>query len=385
MRRQPRHPLRFTSVHIENWRNFQQVSVDLQRRVFLVGANASGKSNLLDLFRFLQHIVTVGGGFQAAVRKRGGVSSLRCLAARRYSDIVVQVEMGDGESPATWQYALRFNQDNRQRSVIKAERIAKLGTIILDRPDGDDKEDPERLTQTHLEQVNVNQAFRELADFLGSVRYLHIVPQLVREPDRSIGRSNDPFGGDFLEQLARTPVKTREARLRHIRDALTVAVPQLNALELFRDERGTPHLRGKYEHWRPQGAWQTEDVFSDGTLRLLGLLWAIREGSGPLLLEEPELSLHPAVVRFIPQLLARIQRRVGRQVLLSTHSTDILQDTGIGTDEVLLLLPGTEGTAVRPASAFREIGTLLDSGASLADVVVPRTRPTKVEQLVLEL
>ena len=141
-----------------------------------------------------------------------------------------------------------------------------------------------------------------MADFFTSIRYLHIVPQLVREPDRSVGRRNDPFGGDFLEQIARTPEKTQKARLHRILEALRVAVPQLKELELWRDVRGTPHLRGKYEHWRPQGAWQTEEQFSDGTLRLMGLLWAVLDGSGPLLLEEPELSLHPEVVRFIPQM-----------------------------------------------------------------------------------
>jgi predicted ATPase len=142
------------------------------------------------------------------------------------------------------------------------------------------------------------------------------------EPDRSVGRRQDPFGGDFLEEVARTPEKTRAARLRRIRDALRVAVPQLKELELDRDVRGTPHLRGKYEHWRPQGAWQNEAQFSDGTLRLLGLLWAALDGSGALLMEEPEQSLHPEVVRFLPQMFARIQRKSGRQVLLSTHSTD---------------------------------------------------------------
>ncbi|MBA2492469.1 MAG: ATP-binding protein, partial [Gammaproteobacteria bacterium] len=56
--------------------------VELQRRVFLIGPNASGKSNFLGLFRFLHDLVSVGGGFQEAVRKRRGISSLRCLAAR---------------------------------------------------------------------------------------------------------------------------------------------------------------------------------------------------------------------------------------------------------------------------------------------------------------
>jgi len=247
----------------------------------------------------------------------------------------------------------------------------------------DDKKDPERLTQTHLGQVNVNREFRDVANFLASIRYLHIVPQLVREPDRSVGRRNDPYGGDFLEQIARTAENTQRARLRRIRDALRVAVPQLSELELYRDARGTPHLRGKYEHWRPKGAWQTEVDFSDGTLRLMGLLWAALGGGGPLLLEEPELSLHPDVIRYIPQMFARVQRRTGRQVLTSTHSTDLLRDEGIGLDEVLLLQPGSEGTSLTPAKDFSEVVALLDGGVSLAEAVIPRTRPLKVEQLGL--
>lgn len=375
--------LRFTSIHLENWRNFALVEVDLQRRVFLVGPNASGKSNFLDVFRFLHDIVSVGGGFQEAVRRRGGVSSLRCLAARRYSDLVVRVGIGGEEDLSAWQYELRFTQDKRQRPVIKKEQVSRQGSELLSRPIDQDQRDPQRLTQTYLEQVNVNQDFREVADFFASVRYLHIVPQLVREPDRSVGRRDDPFGGDFLEQLARTAEKTRNAWLRRIRDALRVAVPQLNELELWRDVRGTPHLRGKYEHWRPQGAWQTEERFSDGTLRLMGLLWASLAGSGPLLLEEPELSLHPDVVRFIPQMFARIQRRSGRQIFISTHSTDLLRDDGIGLDEVLLLEPRTEGTSVQPASSYAEVRELLQGGLNLAEAVIPRTRPQRAEQLTL--
>src|SRR5229473_5846603 len=106
MRETGSRPLRFTSIDLENWRNFARVQVDLQRRVFLVGPNASGKSNFLDVFRFLHDIVSVGGGFQEAVRRRGGVSSLRCLAARRYPDLVVQVRVGTDDEPSAWEYEL---------------------------------------------------------------------------------------------------------------------------------------------------------------------------------------------------------------------------------------------------------------------------------------
>lgn len=351
--------------------------------MFFVGPNASGKSNLLDVFRFLHDIASVGGGFQHAVGKRGGVSSLRCLAARRTPDIVLRVALSDERANSTSEYELHFSQDNQRRPVVKKERVVRGGHELFCRPEPEDEKDPERLTQTYLEQVNVNQKFRDMAEFFASIKYLHIVPQLVREPDRSVGRTDDPYGGDFLEQVARTRENTQRARLRKIKEALKVAVPQLTEIELHRDPRGTPHLRGKYEHWRPQGAWQTEEQFSDGTLRLMGLLWSLMDGSGPLLLEEPELSLHPEVVRYIAQIFARIQRKYGRQIFVSSHSVDLLKDEGIGLDEVLLLVPEAEGTAVRTADSISQVRSLLEAGMNLAEAVIPHTRPAKAEQLPL--
>ena len=384
MRKSSSKALRFSKISLQSWRNFTQVEVALQRRVFLVGPNASGKSNFLDVFRFLRDIVSVGGGFQEAVLRRGGVSKLRCLAARRYSNIVIQVHISNDENEPIWEYELDFSQDKQRQPYILGERVAKEGSNILKRPDKEDKSDPKRLTQTYLEQVYANQDFRELADFFRSVQYLHIVPQLIREPDRSIGRTNDPFGGDFLEQVARTNEKTKSARLRRIADALKVAVPALEELELQRDVRGTPHLRGRYRNWRAWGTWQMEEQFSDGTLRLMGLLWATLDGNGPLLLEEPELSLHPEIVRHIPEIFARVQRRSGRQILFSTHSTDLLLSEGIGLDEVLLLQPGEQsgtGTSIRAASSIEGAVELLEYGSPLPEVVIPETSPKEAQQL----
>ena len=304
-----RKALRFSAIRLENWRNFQLAEIELQQRVFLFGANASGKSNFLDVFRFLRDIASPGGGLEPAVQRRGGVKSLRCLAARRYPEIAITVHVLGSEDADEWVYELRFTQDNQQRPTVKREVIRKGAKVLVDRPTGHDKSDPEQTRQTHLEQVLVNQEFRELAHFFQAVEYLHIVPQLVRDPDRYRGQANDPFGWDFLEKISRTTEKTRNARLRKIGEALKIAVPQLKELELTRDARGIPHLRGNYEHWRPQGAWQTEEAFSDGTLRLMGLLWATLDGLGPLLLEEPELSLHPDLVRHIAGMLWRMQRR----------------------------------------------------------------------------
>jgi predicted ATPase len=378
-------PLRITRLELRNWRNFAQVDVPLARRVFLVGPNASGKSNLLDSIRFLKDLVEVGGGLQAAIRARGGVSAIRSLSARRQPEVAISVRVGTTSEPDRWEYTLSFSQGTGRTPTIKRETVARNRVVLLDRPLKEDRDDEARLGQTHLEQVNVNREFREVVEFLQGVRYLHIVPQLIRDPERYIGRPNDPYGGDFLEQVARTPRRTQQARLSQIVRALKVAVPQLETLKLEQDAKGRWHLQGKYVHWRPQGAWQSEAQFSDGTLRLAGLLWSLLDGQGPLLLEEPELSVHPGVVRYIPQLIARTQRKTQRQILISTHSPDLLRDEGIGLDEVLLLEPGAEGTTVRPASDIRDVRVLLEGGVSIADAVMPRTEPEHAEQLALSL
>jgi predicted ATPase len=378
-----RKDLRFTRLALNNWRNFTSIDVGLQLRMFLVGPNASGKSNLLDSFRFLSDIVTVGGGFQAAVSRRGGVSMLRSFAARRYPAIRIHVALGDETFPNEWEYTLAFTQDSQRRPKIESEIVVHRGKLLLDRPNSDDENDPDRLRQTHLEQVNVNRNFRDVADFFASVRYMHIVPQLVREPDRSAGHSNDPFGGDFLEQIARTNKRTRDSRLKRIVEALRVAVPQLQEVELNTDVRGVPHLRGRYQHWRPNGAWQSEEHFSDGTLRLLGLLWAVTDGTGPLLLEEPELSLHPEVVRYISQMFARVQRRSKRQILVSSHSPEILNDPGIGLDEVLVLIPQNEGTLVERLADDPQAENMHAAGIELSEILGNMTRPPDASQLSL--
>jgi hypothetical protein len=364
-------PLRFTRIRLENWRNFREVSIDLQDRVFLVGPNASGKSNFLDAFRFLRDIVKEG--LQHAVSRRNGFSRLRSFGAPPDSEIALSVSIGTDDQPDLWQYEIRFSEHPEWRTILTAERVNRLGVLLCSRPDPNDSQDRQRLTQTALEQVSMNKEFREISDFLATVFYLHVVPQLVREPERSAGKEADPYGGDFLEQVANVPEDILAERLRWVSGALRAAVPQLLELDVRRDARGMPHLWGQYQ---PGGTWQTEVDFSDGTLRLIGLLWAhLVQPSGPLILEEPELGLHPEVVRRLPQVFARMQMRNGQQILLSTHSPEILRDEGLGIDEVLLLLPGDRGTEIRAAGSFQEVVALLEGGIPLDEAVLPITRP----------
>jgi predicted ATPase len=370
----------FTYLELKNWKNFTDVKIPLARRTFLVGPNATGKSNFLDALRFLRDLVIEGGGLGKAVELRGGLNKVRSLFARQQPAVAISATVQD-ESGKGWRYELAFTHYSLKdpRPVLKKENVYSIGvdgeeTQVLKRPDDHDEADEERLTQTAIQQVNANVLFRDLADFFREISYLHLVPQLLPEEQapRASNIGFDPFGRDLLERIRHTPTRGQKARLRRIENVLKAVVPELKELHLKIDEHGRPHLQGKFQHWRPQGAYQNETQFSDGTLRLIGLLWALQEKSGPLLLEGPELSLHTAIVSRLAPFIYRAQKAGdGRQVILSTHSEMLLQDVGIAPEEILLVKPTQEGSEVVTGAAVREISELMQAGIPASDAVLP--------------
>jgi len=381
--------MRFSRLELHNWRNFIKADMPLARRAFIVGPNAIGKSNLLDALRFLRDIAMEGGGLAKAVDLRDGMAAVRTLHARKVSDVLVGVETR-GDDGAGWRYRLTFNRESttNQRAVVVAEQVWRLGANgdedhVLERPDAADRSDPERRTQTALQQTTANFKFRELAEFFRSVTYVHLVPQLLREEQSPsmTGLGADPFGRDLLERIRATPPKFQRGRLSRIQKVLKVVAPQLQELSFEVDRRtGRPHLSAKFQHWRGQGARQRERQFSDGTLRLIGLLWTMQDKAGPLLLEEPELSLHSGIVTKLAPFIHRAQVAAdGRQVILSTHSEHLLSDPGISPEEVFLVQPAKEGSEVIAGALHGQIRRLMASGLLASEAVLPMSASPELD------
>jgi predicted ATPase len=110
---------------LRNWRNFRDLDTEFRERVFVIRPNASGKSNLLDVFRFLRDIAKPGGGLQRAIVQRGGLSMVRCLAARKEPDVEIEVELSNGGSGPTWRYAIGITQEVRgyRQPILRYEKV----------------------------------------------------------------------------------------------------------------------------------------------------------------------------------------------------------------------------------------------------------------------
>ena len=391
-----------TRLKLTNWRNFAEANVALRERAFVIGPNASGKSNLLDAIRFLRDVAKrEGGGLQAAVARRGGVRHVRCLSARGNSSVSIEAHLSkDADTLAEWVYLLEFYVEpaGNRRVLIKKETVKHNGRIVLNRPDADDTSDSERRTETALEQINANRPFRDIATFFDSVSYLHLVPQMVRHGAELGGNrlENDPFGQGFLERIASAHANTRKSRLSNIQGAISSIVPQLKEIAFERDDAtGQPHLKARFANWRRHDSWMREDQFSDGTLRLIGLFWALLENESLLLLEEPEISLNRDVVLCLPGLIGRLSRPVRRrrgsqrlvvqrQVILTTHSSDLLWDVGIDGSEVLYIKPNEEGSVISSMADDQRTRKVLEAGV-MPGVIAPFRDQTRQIPMNLNL
>ena len=381
-----------SKIELFNWKNFHRCVVGVQERCFVVGANAAGKSNFIDALRFLRDVAKQGGGLQTAVRVRGGITKIRCLAAREQSNVKLAIELSESDSrELCWHYELNFKhtgggiRENQVKIVSEKVFSGREQRYVLDRSAETLGEDEETLKYTYLEQPNANKDFRVIQQFLQNVEYLNVVPQMVRESASSSysGDKEDYYGRNFLKRLALLNDNTRRSYFRKINEFLKLAVPQLEELSFVKDEIGVPHLEARYVHWRTRGSKQQEMQFSDGTLRLIGFLFALIDSNGVLLLEEPEINLHPGIVAQFPEFIAKIQRvkKGGRQVFITTHSYDILSNEGIAPEEVLLLTNSPEGTEVEVLSNVEKAKNILAAGFSMADVVMPLTKPWSIESM----
>lgn len=379
--------MKFTHLKLLNWKNFQRIDTVIEDRMVVYGPNASGKSNLLDAFRFLRDVARQGGGLENAVRTRGGYSKIRSLHAHGGGNVCLEVKLSDGDSEI-WQYHLEFKGAPPRSQGIQAivtKEWVKHNEVTFERNVA--AEGTEVRQETLLQQGLAGEHFGEVRRALGQIRYLHLVPQLLKHPGAFDGPDlpDDPFGKGFLEAIAKTGSRERDRRIKIISGAMSGAIPFLDSLE-YKPDLGKPHLVAQFKHWRGVDAEQNETQFSDGTLRLIGLLWSMLSIDGLLLLEEPELSLNSEIVKQIPGMISNVRnRRMNTQVILTTHTLDMVDDKGIALEETFQVVPGDKGSSFESLALDKPSVDLFKSELPLRQIVHSRARAVSPSQLFLKL
>lgn len=372
----PRMARLFKSITLQNFLSFgpEPSRIDLQPINLLVGANATGKSNLLEAFALLREAPR---DFSAVIRESG--TTVRDWlwqgdqASNPAASLVVSCEAGL-VAPRSVEYGLTFTAHGPAFQVLdewlqdEGESRAYYGvgastTAVLRSADGTRREVPwSQLnhSQSIMAQRHDPDAYPELArlaDLWGKVRIYRNWSQGPRSPLRAACRSNEP-AGTLSEALDNLPI--RLAVLKKRPEVKAKLVQHLRELAPgFDDFEVTPE-GGLLQLYLVEGRRLfPAGRLSDGTLRYLALLAILLDPDPPplLLLEEPELALHPDLLPTLRDLMQDAAERT--QIIAPTHSPTFL-DAWTENPEVVLICErdetGTHVNRLPPAQGPRTEG-----------------------------
>jgi predicted ATPase len=184
-------------------------------------------------------------------------------------------------------------------------------------------------------------AFRE--NIAAIKRYDLQLVELRREQDVRTDDTMTSDGGGLpsaMRQLRANDDKSSWQRLTSTLHAIAPHIVNASVSKLRNGKEFVKFLEERLD--RPVESWES----SDGTLRALAILLALEDPSaGVILIEEPEIGLHPWAVRILISHMRAVVSERNLQVVLTTHSPHVLES--VEPDEVVLVTRDESGTVIR--------------------------------------
>jgi len=369
--------MKITRIYLRNWRCFPSAACHIGSKLIITGPCGSGKTSFLDAFCFLRDLAR-GVNLVSAVDRRGGLSHLRNLEARYpETDIVLVLYLRDNQKKE-WIYRLRVGEEGSV-PVIKEELIWHASSLLLRRPDREDKKRPIKRQESCLSPRLVTPSIEVLARFLRSLHYENPQPELIRNQSLMMYMSSDFQDDNLLARMARTPEHLMKLRLGRLSEVMKTLIEGFGQLRLDRNYLGRWQLSASCEHWRPRVSWRDWTEWPEAGLRLFSIFWTILEKDTPLLIEEPETGLHPEAIIQMPRIIRKLVRSSHRppQLIITTHQPYFLQDRLIRSEEILLLIPDKGGTKMAAGWPKNLIFNFLEDRAAVTEEVKARLQAEK--------
>jgi predicted ATPase len=333
------------TIHVRNFKSLKDISLQLGLRNVLVGPNMAGKSNFIDVFRFLARMVlpamgTYGlpnavqtmGGFSELVWK-GGESNLIsiCLEGEFPADDLPQ-------SNLSWHYELSIVGDQWGNVTVQDELLTVSGPngkySLVDKSQGRRSMlNPAGQTLSQVHDASRSVLEFEIPDWQGNLlrryfsswRFYHLVPPLMKAVNQTVATSFLTEYGNNLSSWLMTLQTGHSESFERIRRLMTGVFPDVESIFTVPTQQATVLVASRERHLKsPVSAWQ----MSDGELAFLALasliLCPTQLGSPLVCVEEPENHLHPRLLETLVEVLKQVQDELPAQnraqVAVSTHS-----------------------------------------------------------------
>lgn len=324
--------------------------IELQPLNIIIGQNASGKSNLVDVFKLLK-ASTINGGFSNQIIKGGGIEEWIWKGKKRDDSVIISITAGKlNYSGANIGYKLIFAESYVSRFYIVDEIITKNGEQYYLRENlVGEKKKLERLSEqeTILSKMEAIDIFGDGWDLSENINKIKIFTELNTNRTTDIRKPQIPDSpNDFLEEDASNLALVLND-LEHKGDTKDVIVENLKKFNPRIKDYSIRILGGTVQLFiREEGLEKPISAMrlSDGTLRYLCLLAILCHPEPPPLIciEEPETGLHPDILPTIAELMIEASQRT--QLIVTTHSDILVSAFSEIPEAVLVCEKDEDGT-----------------------------------------
>lgn len=365
--------MRLTNFQARSYRSLVDADIPVGSINVFIGANAAGKSTILDALRFLGEAVR-GGDFKAPVFSRGSLIQLAWKGAAA-SSVELALRLEDGDSSFDWTIRLilrgyEFDVEERATQTLPGSPPQQLLAASGGQGgwwSGERRETvplSQSPTSCALAAAAADASFpaHDVARFIGRWGFFDPNPFLLRRDWSNVDSPRlDHYGRNLAETLYRLDVDTRQRILEATR--AIIGLPVDIEPKLAEDEDRFYFLQkeaGLQYRVHQMGV-------SSGTLRILALMTALHTSSEAKLIgiEEPENYVHPGALSSFVEYLGDVGANM--QIVATTHSPVVL-DT-LRDPEVVRVVRRDEarGTVVESGDAEAVRRALDASGFGLGE------------------
>lgn len=348
---------RITRVKIENFKSLAHCEVSLGPLMFLVGPNGAGKSNFLEALHFTAEALRAG----SLPKPRGTEMLLHCGSLEQSDSFLLEFELDlSGGQRALYSLRVRVKAGSCQvqEESCRVEHPGLPGRSSVFKVSGsqvtasvDFQPAPPHPERPYLQVFSQVAPFRAVYETLAAMVVYKPEPEKLRLPHPAGGPRELLLadGSNLPAVFTRLPEPARQ----QIRDFLAQVVPGVEGVE--RRELGPLETLQFYQRLSAEGPPQQLYAanMSDGTLRALAVLVALFQSEGVgqprvslVALEEPEVAMHPAALGVLRDALRLATRHT--QVLVTSHSPDLLDDKDLQAEQILAVSFEQGQTRVAP-------------------------------------